>query len=169
MKLLKNRCVVTGHHLHELPFHDEPHGEDSLKLQEKIRKQLVALLEEGVQTFYCGLELGVELWVGEILLNLKKDYPDLKIHIALASEERANDWGEEDRERYFDNVLPFCDTVETISSENNDKCMIFRNNYLSKRSDLFLVVWDGRELCDTAYLVSKAKNLKKDVLILGID
>lgn len=168
MKEIKTKCVITGHHLQELECrHDKNHSQ-ALEIQKKLRSKIIELIEEGTMYFYCGMDLGVELWAGEILLDLKKDYPNIIVHSVLASEHRADNWSEEDRERYFDNVLPKCDEETYTSVENDEDCMRYHSNYLSRKADIYLAVWNGGEICDTAELIRKARKMKKVVVVIEV-
>lgn len=105
MKELKTKCVIAGHSKAELPHEGDEKHPDIIALKENIKKKLIELIEDGNSFFYCGMELGVELWSGEILIDLKKDNPHFTITSVIVSEKRAEFWSEEDRERYFDEVL----------------------------------------------------------------
>ncbi len=168
MEILKTKCVIVGHLHHELQGGGVADHPESIEIQDKLRKKLIELIEGGTTYFYCGMELGVELWAGEILLVLKEDYPQIKIHSVIASEERANDWSEEDRERYFDEVLPNCDEETYTSVRNDDEALPYRNSYLSKQADLFLAVWNGGETCHTADLVRKVEKLGKEIILIRL-
>lgn len=168
MKLIKTKCVIGGHHLSELPIENNEKHPIALEIKSKLRQNIIELIDDGVKIFMCGMDLGVEMWAGEILLDLKKDYSDIKIHSVIASENRADHWSEEDRERYFDKILPFCDEETYTSIHNDDEAKGYHNNFLSRRADVYLVVWNGGEICDTADLVRKAKKMKKEVIVLDV-
>ncbi len=168
MGLNYTKCVVAGHYPHELRGKGDENHEDSTKIKKLLRKKLKDLIEDGTTYFYCGMELGVELWAGEILLDLKKTYPDITIHSVIASEHRADDWSDEDRERYFDEVLPNCDEETYASCQNDEEAIPYRNKYLTTLADVFLIFWNGNELTDTAGLIRKATKKRKQVNIIEI-
>lgn len=166
MKQEHKKCVITGHYPHELSLNGAENHPDTLALKEKLQTKLKELIDDGIYDFFCGMELGVELWAGEILLALKSDHPQLTVHAYLAGEHRTDDWSDEDRERYFDQVLPHCNTVHYASDQVTNVDVLFRNNQLAKEGDLFLAVWNGESGTHTADLVEKAENMGKEVVIV---
>lgn len=169
MKPTGTKCVITGHHAHELPFDLSPNSPETQSLQEKLRSKIIEFVEKDITYFYCGMELGVELWAGEILLALKDEYPDIYIHSVIASEHRADDWSDDDRERYFDELLPHCDEESyTSTRDDGGGAMLYRNSYLAKEGDIFIAVWNGAEICDTADLIRKAKKQRKETIVIEL-
>ena len=90
-------CVFSGHrHL----------GEDfSLK---SLKKEIERLIKEKkVNTFYCGMAMGFDLYAGEIVAKLKKKFP-VKLIACIPYYGQEKGYLETDKKRYF-KLLKACD------------------------------------------------------------
>ena len=162
---IQNSCAFTGHRPAHFSFkYDERHP-DCIALKEFMRREVISLVKQSITTFYSDMALGVDTWGAEIILDLKKQYSELKLIAVLPCETQANRWSVEQRERYF-NLLPLCDDVIYISSQYTSTCMLDRNRYMVDNSKYIIAVYDGQDKGGTAYTVKYAKQNKRDVIII---
>lgn len=162
----KEKCTLTGLSNLQLPFSEQSKEGEALK--KRIENSILQAIEEGYVTFFCGMENGCELWTGEILLRLKKEHP-LKVISVIASENRADFWSEDDRERYFDKLLPHVDEEIYTSRTNDNDAILYRNQFLAKRTDLLIAVDNGADISDVADMIRRCQKLKKEVRIIEIN
>ncbi len=132
------KCTILGY----LPQEDENHSH-CVAIKEKLRTEIETLIKEGYSTFYCGLELGIEMWAAEIILDLKKNHSDLRLIPFLADERRADNWSEEHRERYFDEILPYCEPAIYSEYQPEHDSMVKRDKLMIQRSKALLVFTNG--------------------------
>ncbi|NLO85580.1 MAG: DUF1273 domain-containing protein [Clostridiales bacterium] len=123
------------------------------------------LIKEGITTFYAGMALGVNTWAAELVLELRKQNPELKLIAALPCKTQADRWLPTQRNRYF-NLLPRCDDVIYISRQYTPTCMLDRNRYMVDHSQHLIAVYDGQYKGGTAFTIRYARQNRRDVFII---
>lgn len=139
--LFSKKCAIIGTFSVE-----EEHHNSNVVLKEELRGEILKLVEEGYLSFYSGLELGSEMWAGEIILELKESFPDLKLIPFLADENRANNWEESDRERYFDCILPNSEPALYVDYQPQADSMLQRDQLMIQRSQVIILVYNGEPM-----------------------
>lgn len=89
---MKN-LYISGYRSYELQIFSD----DDIKLKYLkafLETELKRLLEEGWEWFIITGELGIEQWVGEIILKLKKDYEQAKLAILFPYTDFGGRWNE---------------------------------------------------------------------------
>ena len=77
-------CAFTGHRPQNLPFGFREDDERCIALKETLKKQITSLItDENVTHFISGMALGVDMYAAEIVLELKKTYPDITLESAI--------------------------------------------------------------------------------------
>lgn len=159
-------CTITGLSPQHLPFSIGSPEEKNLK--DQIKSEILQAIQEGYTEFSCGMDLGCELWAGEILLELRQEFP-VKITSVIASEHRADLWSDEDRERYFDEVLPNVDEEIYTSRADSPDAIPYRNTFLAERTGRLIAVDNGADISDVADLIRRCHKLKKEVRLIEIN
>ena len=74
-------CTIAGCRPTRFKWKYKEHNEGCQRLKQQIREQLILLYGQGVRRFYIGGSLGVDLWAGEILLELKQqpEYGEIEL------------------------------------------------------------------------------------------
>ena len=127
--MLDSCCAFTGHRPHKLPWRYNEADSHCLALKSMLAGQITQLVDAGVTDFYSGGADGVDCWASLIVLELKKKNPVLKLHLILPHEGQADRWSEPAQERYH-SILKKADSVEYVSREYYDGCMLDRNHRL---------------------------------------
>ena len=164
--MLDNCCAFTGHRPHKLPWRYNEADERCIALKAALMEQIVALVKAGVTAFYSGGADGVDCWAALIVLELKKTNPALRLHCILPHEGQADRWNDSAQERYH-SILDQADTVEHVSREYYDGCMLDRNHQLVKAAGLLLAVYNGERRGGTAATVRYARKLGRRITILN--
>ena len=93
-------CAFTGHRPKGLGYPES--DERCAALKEKLRSLIIRMIEEaGVTHFISGMAQGVDMYAAEIVLELKKQYPQIALECAIPYERQAAYWSEPLRNRYF--------------------------------------------------------------------
>ena len=92
-------CAFTGHRPSRFSFGYNEADERCLKLKALMRIQIVTLAGEDVTDFYTGMALGVDQWAAEIVLDIKKARPSVRLIAVRPCETQADSWSAEQRER----------------------------------------------------------------------
>lgn len=127
--------------------------------------QITALTETGVTDFYSGGADGVDCWAALIVLDLRKKNPALRLHCILPHEGQADKWSDSAQERYRF-ILSQADSLEYVSHDYYDGCMLDRNRRLVDAADLLLAVYNGERRGGTAATVRYARKSGHKITIL---
>lgn len=140
----KDTCCFTGHRPQKLPWGYDEEWEDCIKLKLKLAYEIEAIRKKGVTTFISGMAIGVDMWSAEIVLDLKRAYPQdtIKLIAAIPFEGQANKWSVEYRERYFD-ILAQVDQDITLHEHHTKSCMHERNRFMVDNSAYMIAVFNG--------------------------
>lgn len=164
--MLDSCCAFTGHRPHKLPWwYNEADGR-CLTLKVALSEQITRLVDAGVTDFYSGGADGVDCWASLIVLELRKKNPALRLHMLLPHEGQADKWSDSAQERYH-SILKKADSVEYVSREYYDGCMLDRNHRLVEATGVLLAVYNGEWRGGTAATVRYARKLGRGIIILN--
>lgn len=157
------RVSFTGHRPEKLPFFSE---EDPMcaELKERLKKLIRKLINDGAEEFFSGMALGVDTWAAELVLELKNDYPNIKLTAVIPCPEQADRWSAEQQERYR-SILKRCDKTITTSPSYTRGCMMKRNRALVELCDVLVAVFDGTK-GGTKQTVEYARSKKRKIEML---
>jgi len=158
-------CAFTGHRVEKSPGLCNEHFPAFPAPYCTLEAAILQAVAEGYTVFRSGGAMGMDLWCAEIVLHLKAEYPQLRMHFILPCETQANDWPESWRERYFC-ALAAADEVTYIQAQYTRDCMFRRNRSLVDGAHLVIAYYDGRPTGGTAYTVRYAE--KKGVLVRNV-
>lgn len=162
-------CCFTGHRPMKLPFGlDESHPKcNQLKTILKAEIERV-ITEHHVCQFITGMALGVDQICAEIVLDLKKKYPQVVLECAIPYEEQAAQWSPEQRERYF-TIVEKCDKETMLQTRYTKDCMQKRNRYMVDHSKYVLAVWDGSFRSGSGQTVRYAQKTGRMITVIRPD
>lgn len=165
---VERTCAFTGHRPVRFSFGYDEEDEKCIRLKLTLAAQISRLIESGVSTFYTGMALGTDQWCAEIVLDMKREYPNVRLIAVLPCETQASKWSPEQRERYF-NTLADCDDVITLNTRYTPDCMLERNRYVVDHAAYLLAVYDGGNKGGTAYTVRYAREKKREIIVIRPD
>ena len=119
-------CCFTGHRIIKI----------TPELVQRLKDTIIELIEQGVTDFYDGGALGFDMLCAETVIELKAEYPDIKLHLLLPCppEEQVKGWNKAQIARYNE-ILQAADSVTVLSEHYTDDCMKQRNERLVELSD----------------------------------
>lgn len=165
-QILKNETVCfTGHRSQKLPWGFNESDERCLKMKEKLKTEIVKTVESGYTTFISGMALGFDMICAELVLELKKTYPHIKLICALPCKNQYKKWSDRQRQRYK-NILKQADIVRYVSEEYTDTCMLERNDYMLNNSSIVIALYNGKG-GGTGYTIKKAKTMNLQTMIIN--
>ena len=164
--MLDSCCAFTGHRPHKLPWRYNEADGRCLTLKAALSEQITRLVDAGVTDFYSGGADGVDCWASLIVLELRKKNPALRLHLILPHEGQADKWSDSAQERYH-SILEKADSVEYVSREYYDGCMLDRNHRLVEATGVLLAVYNGEWRGGTAATVRYARKLGRGIIILN--
>ena len=163
--MIKTACAFTGHRPKSLSWGYDESAPGCVLLKEVLAAQISALAEQGVTDFLSGMAQGVDLWCAQIVLDLKKKNPALKLHAILPCEGQESKWTVSAQELYH-SVLAQANEVIYVGQEYSRNCMLKRNRYLVDHSSILLAVYNGTYQSGTGMTVRYAQRLKREIIII---
>lgn len=143
----KRTACFTGHR--SIP-------KDEIKnLTKRLTDEVRNLIVQGYCYFGAGGALGFDIIAEQVVLQLRNEYPQIKLILVLPCLSQADRWSEKDRAIYED-IKARADKVVYTSQNYTRDCMFKRNRHLIDCSSLcicYLTELTGR----TAYTVKYAK------------
>lgn len=168
MQNKEHSLCFTGHRGEKLPKAEK----EMEQLRNSLLREIDKAMENGIDTFYMGACYGFDLLAAEMVLLRKKVIPlnepnrkRIKLIAVVPHEGQANAWDEQDRERYFDYTLPFCDDVITLHTQFQPGCYHERNRYMVDRCCQMIAYYDGGK-GGTAYTIKYAQSKKLNIINL---
>ena len=146
---MKNQTACfTGHR--EIPFFQKR------RLKAKVKSAITDAIRNGYRYFGAGGALGFDMLAAQTVLELKADYPDIKLMLVLPCLNQTRGWAQEDVKEY-ERIKAAADKVTYISKEYYNGCMYKRNRHLVDNSSL-CICYLTKQSGGTAYTVSYAES-----------
>ena len=149
-------CCFTGHR--NIP------QKKYVQIQEKLRDEIVTAIQNGYNFFYAGGAIGFDTMAAQAVLELKTQYPHIKLILVLPCVNQTDGWEQSDIDEY-ERIRDLADEVIYTSEEYKKGCMHKRNRYLVDHSSL-CICYMTRKSGGTAYTVKYAEN--KGITIVNI-
>ena len=141
------------------------HREYSAEQNNKLEAAIRSLYADGYTTFMSGMAQGFDLAAAEVVLRLKGELTDLKLHCIIPFEGHISTLSRADRERYRD-ICNKADGVVTLASERNKSAYLVRNDYLVDNAEAIICYYSGKRRSGTGYTVTKA--MKRGLRMINI-
>lgn len=153
-------CTIIGRTVWDLPFGMDEESFDCILLKNNLAAVIGQLYINGFTEFLCNCEYGVPMWSAEIILLLKRFYPNIHLHIFSPYEEQAARWSADARNRYF-TIHEKSDSAEILyfhRAESDILTQLYRqaDEYMLSQSSA--VIFDGIHSC--AESVAAKSNMK---------
>ena len=158
-------CAFTGHRPHKFPWKDNEADPRCIALKETLAEQIAMLARAGVTEYFTGGADGVDCWAAEIVLTMREKNPALKLHCLLPHEGQADRWSDSAQERYH-SILERANSVDYVSRQYYDGCMIDRNHRLVESAGPLLAVFNGGRRSGTGATVNYARKMGKEIIVI---
>ena len=161
----KTNCTFTDHRPKSFPWRYAETAPDCLLLKEVLAAQIKMLADRGVTDWLSGMAQGVNLWCAQIVLDLKKNNPTLKLHAILPCVGQERKWTASAQEHYR-SILAQTNEVIYVGQEYSRNCMLKRNRYLVDHSSILLAVYNGIYRSGTGMTVRYVQKLGLETIIV---
>ena len=159
-------CAIIGHRPTRFKFKYNENYSGCKRLKKRLRDQFIQLYEQGFRRFLVGGALGVDMWSGEILLELKKqpEYGDIELVIILPHPGHDTRWDERSKKRMAF-LRQHCAECVTIGTDTGPESSYKRNRYLVDHADCLVAVYDNNRnvRSGTGMTVRYAKKLGREI------
>ena len=156
MDIKAKTCCFTGHR--------SLSGAEKLKVAVRLRKIIAEQIRAGVVFYGAGGALGFDTLAAQIVLDMKKEFPQLRLILVLPCENQTRGWRSEDISVYED-IMNRSDKAVYVSWEYTPDCMHRRNRHLVDHSGT-CICYLTRSTGGTAYTVDYAR--KKGLHIINV-
>jgi len=168
MNNIKSACF-TGHRPKDLNGYS-PDG--NYVLLESSRNVCIDLIENhNVKKFRTGMAMGYDMWMGRIILALKRDfYPDIELICCIPCKGHWRRWVNTPEVVYdWISILEDADSIEYVSKdEYTNWCMQVRNEHMVNRSEYVVAGWNGKtEKSGTYNCLKYARKKEKEIIIIN--
>jgi len=153
--MYEKTCCVTGHR--EIPINQIAY------VREELQKQIHVAIQDGYTRFISGFAKGVDLLFAAIVVEEKKQYPNLMLEAALpyAGRLKTND-------QNFHMLLKNCNSIKIECEKYTPSCFMQRNRYMVSKSQRVIAVYDGRESGGTLFTMRYAHVLEREIYVIEI-
>ena len=158
-------CAFTGHRPHKFPWKDNEDDLRCIALKKTLIEQITALSEASITDFFSGMADGTDHYCAQIVLDLRQNNPALKLHCVLPHVGQEGKWSDSAQERYH-SILKQADSVEYVSHDYYDGCMIERNHRLVDSAGLLLAVYNGVKRSGTGATLNYARKLGRGIIMI---
>ena len=154
---MKNQtCCFTGHR--NIPVNDYH------KIQKRLEEEIVSLIHQGVRYFGTGGALGFDTMAALSVLELKLEYPDIRLILVLPCKDQTRGWNEKNI-KIYNQILSKADKVVYTSEQYHSGCMHKRNRYLVDGSGVCICYLTASK-SGTAYTTDYA--MRKGLQIINL-
>lgn len=168
-KIIRNlnsqTACFSGHRSQNLPWRFNDEDERCLAVKNTLRLEILKAIQKNYRIFLCGMAIGFDMLCASTVLELKKDFPDLKLIGALPCKTQEKFWNAKDKKIYRE-MLTKLDAIRCIYDEYiGAECMIERNKYMVNNSSLLIALYNNIS-GGTKFTVDYAKKQGLEVVII---
>lgn len=165
MSITKTVCF-SGYRPEKFDFPLNSYSDEYTKLLGYINLSIIFSIEDGYDTFLCGMAQGFDILCGETVERLRRlEYPHLQLISIIPYMEHGQRWNEEWRERH-NRLEAIADKVLYVNEEYHNNCFHERNRFMVDNSNRLVCFWNGKK-GGTAYTVDYAQKQKIEIINLA--
>ena len=151
-------CCFTGHR--DIPPEILP------ALAAKLEAVVLELITDGIRYFYAGGALGFDTLAAETVLQLRDQFPQIRLILAIPCREQARGWSAASINRY-EHILHRTNEVIYTSEHYTRGCMQRRNRFMVDHSAV-CVAYCTRATGGSAYTLQYARKSGLHILLLSM-
>lgn len=135
-ELRLHRCCFTGHRPEKLGTPEEI-------LIVGLRHEIERAIGDGFTTFITGMARGVDVWAGEIVIDLRKSGQPIRLICASPYRGFEERWSSKWQERYRA-IMEQADLTRYICPGYSAGCFQRRNEWMVDHSSRVIAVYNGQ-------------------------
>lgn len=148
--------TISGYKPFELGIFKKDHP-SALFIKAAIKKELLTMIDSGLEWVLISGQLGTELWAAEVVFDLQIEYPELKLAIITPFLDQEASWNAANKDWYA-SVLAQADFIDSVTKKPYEKPWQFRlkNQFFIEKSDGLLLLYDPETEGSPKYLFELA-------------
>ncbi|ARK30409.1 DUF1273 domain-containing protein [Halalkalibacter krulwichiae] len=149
--------VVSGYKSHELGIFDQKH-KGIYFIKKAFEQKLRGLIDEGLEWVIISGQLGVELWVADVVLELKNEIPQLQLAVLTPFLNQEENW-QETSQQYYHEIISQADFVDSITRRPYESPLQLKqkNEFLISKAEGLLLLYDEEKQGSPTYYLEAAK------------
>lgn len=153
-------CCITGHR--------DMSEEQTETIKPVLKEKVIKALDDGFVKFVSSFTGNVDRAFAEIVLELKKDRPEVQMSAVIPYRNKLNRMKEQEDIKA---LLDSCDDIMVLKEEYQPNIYVERNKYLAEHSDRAIIVYDGREKGATVNMIRQIHRRQKEMqeIPLGLE
>ncbi|MFB3163014.1 DUF1273 domain-containing protein [Neobacillus sp. 179-J 1A1 HS] len=153
---LSKVLAISGYKPFELGIFKNDHPA-VLFIKAALKKELIPMMEAGLEWVLISGQLGVELWAAEVVFELKSEFPDVKIAVITPFLDQEASWSETNSE-WYKSILAQADFIDSVTKKGYEKPWQFRlkNQFFIEKSDALLLLYDQEKEGSPKYIYEMA-------------
>ncbi len=132
--------AFTGHRILE---------DDENIIENAVTNAVMRYIENGFDTFLCGMAIGFDLLCGKILLNIKKNNPNVKLVCCIPYENSEKYFSKKDKELFKDIIAASDDSI-ILSKSYYNGCFHIRDKFMVDNASV-IISYKTRDNSGTGY------------------
>lgn len=133
----KYRVCFTGHRPEKLNMRENT-------IKKYLQSEILSSIQNSYTTFISGMARGVDMWAAEIVIELKKEFPQIKLIAAVPFEDFESKWSYENQKSYNE-ILSKADLIRYICPNFSYSSYQIRNEWMVNHSSKVIAVWNGEK------------------------
>lgn len=133
----KHRVCFTGHRPEKLNMPEK-------NVKKYLYSEIANSIQNGYTAFISGMARGVDMWAAEIVIELKKEFPQIKLIAAVLFDGFESKWSYENQKLYNE-ILTRADLIRYICPSFSYSSYQIRNEWMVNHSSKVIAVWDGEK------------------------
>lgn len=167
MESIERSACFTGHRPSKFPFDTDNRFVLRTFMSTVYLICMEAYLNDGVNTFYTGMQIGMDVWAGLEILSLREKYPDIRLICVSPYEDEIYGRHGKDRDDY-QKLLDNCDEFIPLAKRAYSGCFQARNRYMVEHSGLVIAAMSEAK-SGTGQTVNYARRLGRKVHVIDLD
>ncbi|WP_317368422.1 SLOG family protein [uncultured Tyzzerella sp.] len=135
-------CSITGHRPNKFHFKNNENHIDCIRLKYLLIEQIIKLYLDGNKIFLTGCAIGIDIWLREIILNLKEKHNDIKLYCIIPFENQMERWNDNYKFRY-NNLINNCTGKIVLQKNFSKDCYLKRNKFLVDKCTTLVGIYNG--------------------------
>ena len=153
-KMKSKTCCFTGHR--KIPKGELP------QIKTKLKNTITELIGNGIIYYGAGGALGFDILAALTVLELKQQYPQIKLILVLPCKNQTRNWRQNDIDIY-DDIKQKADKVVYTSELYYNGCMQKRNRHLVDNSG-YCICYKTHDTGGTAFTVNYANKQRLKII-----
>lgn len=129
-------CAFTGHRPEKL------YGKEAYVIVE-LRKEIIRAISDGYTIFVTGCSRGVDLWASDIVFELQRDNPDIRLVCAIPFPDFDERWPV-DWKKHLQLVRKKADLILTVEQSYTSGVYQKRNEFMVGLASRLIAVCNGK-------------------------